>query len=102
MAESEMDWDSEEEDTDPGIGPAVEPAPADPIVCGSGPYQTPTFDIDGIVKSDVCYLCGTGRGIVHFNRSLTDTLIACVHCIEVHLGWKLNRDGTLTRVEPDL
>jgi hypothetical protein len=98
---STMDWDSEEESTDPGVGPApaeeykLEAAP-------EAPYAVPTVDTDGLMKSDVCYLCGTKHSICHFNRSPYDSLIACIRCIEVHLNWKLNRDGTLTRVEPGL
>jgi hypothetical protein len=103
---SQMDWEEDEEITEPGLGPdPCPPAPAEelppePVALRPGEY--PQIDSEGMAKTDRCYLCATGRQITRFFRTADDSVIACGRCIYDHLGYDIQEDGLLIPVVSEL
>jgi hypothetical protein len=106
MSESEMDWEEDEDITEPGLGEgnldiiAAPTALPFPYLPAAGAY--PRVTTDGVGLLDRCYTCATKKAITRFERSATDHVIACVLCLYDHLGWELLSDGTLRKVPADI
>jgi hypothetical protein len=101
MSESEMDWEDDEEITEPGMAPT--PAPSEyklEVPTDLGPY--PRVTTDGIMKTDRCYLCATKNYVARFERSPGDWSIYCVGCLYSHVGWELLPSGELRKVPGDV
>ena len=99
MSASEMDWDDEEEDTQPGIGTGNLDVVAAPTATEFG---YPKITTDGVGLTDRCYFCATKKNITRFMRSNLDYITTCVFCLYDHLGWELTSDGQLRKVLADI
>jgi hypothetical protein len=96
-----LDWDEEEEETQPGVGEYKLEAAPEPAVPGLyGLY--PKITTDGVTLTDRCYFCATKKNITRFVRAEHDHVTTCVFCLYDHLGWELTSDGQLRKVPADI
>jgi len=104
MAASEMDWEDDEEITQPGLSPRDLEIINQPIVMSpqdlAGGY--PSITTEGVSLIDRCYFCATKKNITRFQRSAKDHVTTCVNCLYDHLGWELQSDGTLRKAPADI
>ena len=91
----------EDDAADPGVGPAPDGEVA--LAPGLVPMSYPRLNRDVIMKTDVCYVCATGRRVLwRFVRGPKDETLTCEPCLRDHMGYEIDYTTRTLRKSADI